>query len=248
MYFGVPTVWSRVGDDPTSAEALRGARLLVSGSAPLPVPVFERLVELTGHAPVERYGMTETLITLSTRADGERRPGWVGLPIRGVRDAPRRRPRGDRCPTTGPRLATSRCAGRRCSTATSPAAGAADDDDGWFVTGDAAVVDGGGFHRIVGRTSIDIIKTGGYKVGAGEVEDRAARPPRRAGGSGRRSARRRPRSTRGGLRRRRGSDGRRDRRLRGRRAVATHKRPREIRLVGALPRNAMGKVQKSKLT
>ncbi|HRE02623.1 MAG TPA: AMP-binding protein, partial [Ilumatobacteraceae bacterium] len=84
LYFGVPTVWSRVCAEPDAAAALHRARLLVSGSAPLPVPVFDRLHELTGHRPVERYGMTETLITLSTRADGERRPGWVGLPIAGV--------------------------------------------------------------------------------------------------------------------------------------------------------------------
>ena len=83
-YFGVPTVWSRVIADPAAVRALRPARLLVSGSAPLPVPVFERLAELTGHRPVERYGSTESLITLSTRVDGERRPGWVGLPLRGV--------------------------------------------------------------------------------------------------------------------------------------------------------------------
>src|ERR1700742_109858 len=48
------------------------------------VPVFDKLVQLTGHAPVERYGATESLITLSTRADGERRPGWVGLPLAGI--------------------------------------------------------------------------------------------------------------------------------------------------------------------
>ena len=48
------------------------------------MPVFERLAELTGHTPVERYGSTESLITISTRADGERRPGWVGLPLTGI--------------------------------------------------------------------------------------------------------------------------------------------------------------------
>ncbi|MGB7145503.1 AMP-binding protein, partial [Mycobacterium sp.] len=84
LYFGVPTVWSRVVADHAAAEALRPARLLVSGSAGLPVPVFDQLVRLTGHAPVERYGATESLITLSTRADGERRPGWVGLPLAGI--------------------------------------------------------------------------------------------------------------------------------------------------------------------
>ncbi|MEO5874204.1 MAG: AMP-binding protein, partial [Streptosporangiaceae bacterium] len=84
LYFGVPTVWSRVCDSPADAAVLRSARLLVSGSAALPVPVFERLSALTGHQPIERYGMTETLITLSARHDGERRPGQVGLPLRGV--------------------------------------------------------------------------------------------------------------------------------------------------------------------
>ena len=67
MYFGVPTVWSRVCAEPPMASALRRARLIVSGSAPLPVAVFEQMQALIGQAPVERYGMTETLITTSTR-------------------------------------------------------------------------------------------------------------------------------------------------------------------------------------
>src|SRR6185312_9488034 len=65
LYFGVPTVWSRICAEPASARALAGARLLVSGSAALPGPVFTALTELTGQAPIERYGMTETLITIS---------------------------------------------------------------------------------------------------------------------------------------------------------------------------------------
>ena len=84
LYFGVPTVWSRIAEDEEAARALSGARLLVSGSAPLPVPVFEKLRERTGLTPIERYGMSETMLTLSTRFDGERRPGWVGVPLRGV--------------------------------------------------------------------------------------------------------------------------------------------------------------------
>lgn len=84
LYFGVPTVWSRVAGDESCARALSTARLLVSGSAPLPVPVFDELCRLTGHAPIERYGATETVITLSTRVDGERRAGWVGHPLTGV--------------------------------------------------------------------------------------------------------------------------------------------------------------------
>jgi fatty acid CoA ligase FadD36 len=104
LYFGVPTVWSRVIADAAAAQALRPARLLVSGSAPLPVPVFERLAELTGHRPVERYGSTESLITLSTRVDGERRPGLGGsAAARCQHPAGRRRRRsptrrGNHCP------------------------------------------------------------------------------------------------------------------------------------------------------
>ncbi|MGV7975237.1 AMP-binding protein, partial [Mycobacterium kansasii] len=67
LFFGVPTVWSRVAADQAAAGALKPARLLVSGSAALPVPVFDKLVQLTGHRPVERYGASESLITLSTR-------------------------------------------------------------------------------------------------------------------------------------------------------------------------------------
>ena len=116
LYFGVPTVWSRVVADRAAAEALRPARLLVSGSAPLPVPVFERLAELTGHRPVERYGTSESLITLSTRADGERRPGWVGLPLAGVTT---RLVDDDEAPAAhdGETVARLQVRGPRCSTA-----------------------------------------------------------------------------------------------------------------------------------
>lgn len=85
LYFGVPTVWSRIAGAPAAAAALGGARLLVSGSAALPAPVFRDLERLTGLRPVERYGMTETLITISGRAGGEVRPGTVGTPLRGIR-------------------------------------------------------------------------------------------------------------------------------------------------------------------
>ncbi len=101
LVFGVPTVWSRVVDDGDAARALASARLLVSGSAPLPVPVFDGLAALTGHQPVERYGSTESLITVSTLADGERRPGWVGSAADGGADPSGRRGRRRRHPMTG---------------------------------------------------------------------------------------------------------------------------------------------------
>ncbi len=247
LYFGVPTVWGRLCADAASARALRSARLLVSGSAPLPVRVFEHLTALTGLAPVERYGMTETLITLSTRADGERRPGWVGLPIEGVRtrlvdDA------GDLAVHDGELIGELQVQGGTLFDGylNRPEATADSFDGAWFRTGDAAVIGADGFHRIVGRQSMDIIKTGGFKVGAGEVEaalldhpsvhevavvgvpddDLGQRIVAYVVGEG--------------------VD---DRVLIDLVAstLSVHKRPREIRVVAALPRNAMGKVQKNLL-
>lgn len=172
LYFGVPTVWSRIAADPPAAAALSSARLLVSGSAALPVPVFDELVRLTGHAPVERYGSTESLITISTRVDGERRPGWVGLPISGVQTRLVDED-GQLVPHDGESIGQlqvksptnfSGYLNRPDATA------AAFDADGWFRTGDVAVIDADGMHRIVGRESVDLIKSGGYRIGAGEIE------------------------------------------------------------------------------
>ncbi|MEO6792683.1 MAG: AMP-binding protein, partial [Mycobacterium sp.] len=159
LYFGVPTVWSRVVADAQAAEALRPARLLVSGSAALPVPVFDRLIALTGHAPIERYGTTESLITLSTRVDGERRPGWVGLPLRGVQTrlvdedggpVPHDGQTIGRLAVNGPTLFDGYL-NRPEATAE------AFDADGWYRTGDVAVIGADGMHRIVGRESVDLI-------------------------------------------------------------------------------------------
>ena len=247
LYFGVPTVWSRVVADMDAALALSSARLLVSGSAALPVPVFDELVRLTGHAPVERYGSTESLITLSTLADGERRPGWVGSPLAGVStrlidDAGAQVAHDGetfgRLEVRGPTLFDGYL-NRPDATADAFAA------DGWYRTGDVAVVDGAGMHRIVGRESIDLIKSGGYRVGAGEIETVLLGHPGVAEVA---------------------VVGVPDDDL-GQRIVAfvvgdadpqtlidyvaqqlsVHKRPREVRLVDALPRNAMGKVLKREL-
>ena len=247
LYFGVPTVWSRVVADPAAAEALRSARLLVSGSAGLPVPVFDQLVRLTGHAPVERYGATESLITLSTRVDGERRPGWVGLPLAGIETrlvdddgnaVPRDAETIGRLQVRGPTLFNGYL---NLPDATAEAI----DADGWYRTGDAAVIDSDGMHRIVGRESVDLIKSGGYRVGAGEIETVLLGHPGVAEAA---------------------VVGVPDDDL-GQRIVAfivgeaepqelidyvaqqlsVHKRPREVRVVEELPRNAMGKVLKKQL-
>ena len=247
LYFGVPTVWSRVVADQSAAQALRPARLLVSGSAALPVPVFERLEELIGHRPIERYGASESLITLSTRADGERRPGWVGFPLAGVQTR-MVDDHGAPVPHDAETVGKLQVRGLTLFDGylNRPEATAeAFTDDGWYRTGDVAVVDESGMHRIVGRESVDLIKSGGYRIGAGEIEtvllahpgvDEAAvvGPP--------------------------------DEDL-GQRIVAyvvgtanpeeliqfvaeqlsVHKRPREVRMVESLPRNALGKVLKKQL-
>jgi fatty acid CoA ligase FadD36 len=247
MYFGVPTVWSRIAAAPAAARALSKARLLVSGSAPLPSPVFDQLRELTGQAPVERYGMTETLITVSARAAGERRAGQVGLPVSGVgtrlvdeagRPLPADGTTIGHLQVNGPTLLSGYL--RDGGVAPAPLA------DGWYPTGDVATIAPDGWHRIVGRASTDLIKTGGYRVGAGEVEDAlllhpavheaaviglphadlgeqitafvVADPVTPADLIAFVAAR-----------------------------LAAHKRPRQVHLVDSLPRNAMGKVQKARL-
>jgi fatty acid CoA ligase FadD36 len=249
LYFGVPTVWSRVVADASAARELAGARLLVSGSAPLPVSVFGRVAELTGHRPVERYGMTETLITVSTRAAGERRAGFVGRPLRGVETRLRAE---DGSPVECDGVSIGELQVRGATMFDGYLSGGRETDftlDGWFVTGDAATIGEDGFHRIVGRMSVDIIKSGGYKVGAGEVEAVLLDYPAVAEVA---------------------VVGMPDDDL-GERIVAFvvaepgvagdaaaigayaaehlthHKRPREVRVVESLPRNAMGKVVKKTL-
>jgi fatty acid CoA ligase FadD36 len=249
MFFGVPTVWTRIAAEPASARALRSARLLVSGSAALPPSVFRDVAELAGQAPVERYGMTETMITLAVRADGERRPGWVGVPVAGVRtrtvdDA------GEPVRADGEAIGDLQLRGPGMFDGylgKPEATEASWTPDGWFRTGDVVAVDASGYHRIVGRRSSDLIKTGGYRVGAGEVEAALLDHPAVAEAA---------------------VVGLPDVDL-GQRIVAfvvadgagpdeliehvagqlsVHKRPREVRLVEALPRNAMGKVQKARLS
>lgn len=243
LYFGVPTVWSRVCAQPAAARALSRARLLVSGSAALPAPVFERLHALTGHRPVERYGMTETLITISGRADGPRRAGHVGVPVQGVRT----RLTAD----DGAEVAADGTIGELWVTGPmllrryvhQPA----DLLDGWFRTGDIARKDPDGSHRIVGRASTDLIKSGGYRIGAGEVEDALLAHPavREAAVIGTPHADLGEAVTAYVV----VSAAVADHELEDfvAKHLSIHKRPRIVHLVDALPRNAMGKVQKKRL-
>jgi fatty acid CoA ligase FadD36 len=249
LFFAVPTVWSRVVGDGSAAEALRPARLLVSGSAPLPVPVFDRLAELTGHQPIERYGASESLITISTRADGERRAGWVGLPIAGVETrllddddnpVPQDGETVGRLQVRGPMMFDGYL-NRPEATAEAFA------PDGFYRTGDVSVIDRDGMHRIVGRESVDLIKSGGYRVGAGEIETSLLGHPgvQEAAVVGLPDEDLGQRIVAYVV----GSSELRAEELINHVAqeLSIHKRPREVRMVEALPRNAMGKVLKKQL-
>ncbi|WP_030218134.1 acyl-CoA synthetase [Streptomyces sp. NRRL WC-3626] len=268
MLFGVPTMYHRLAEalpaEPELVRALAGARLLVSGSAALPVHDHERIGAATGRRVIERYGMTETLMLCSSRwtppdprsgvrADGEARPGTVGVPLPGVE---LRLVEEDGSPVTsydgetvgeiqvrGPNLFTEYL-NRPDATASAFTA------DGWFRTGDMAVRDADGCVRIVGRKATDLIKSGGYKIGAGEIENALLEHPgvREAAVTGEPDADLGERivawvvpadpQSPPGLEELAGH-------VAGR--LAPHKRPRVLHHLDALPRNDMGKIMKRAL-
>src|SRR6187200_3187826 len=142
---------------------------MMSGSAALPVPVLQRWREISGHTLLERYGMTEIGMALSNPLRGDRRPGAVGVPLPGVdvrlvsEDG---QPVGDGSPgeleVRGPSVFKEYWQ--------RPAETEAAFRAGYFRTGDMAVLEDG-MYRLLGRTSVDIIKTGGVKVSAVEIEN-----------------------------------------------------------------------------
>ncbi|MFE7772675.1 acyl-CoA synthetase [Streptomyces sp. NPDC057445] len=257
MLFGVPTMYHRLAEaldgDPELAKALAGARLLVSGSAALPLHDHERIAAGTGRRVIERYGMTETLMNTSVRVDGEPRPGSVGLPLRGVGLRLVEEDGSEITAHDGETVGEIQVRGPNLFTEylNRPDATAAAFDGEWFRTGDMAVRDADGCVRIVGRKATDLIKSGGYKIGAGEIENVLLDHPgvREAAVTGEPDAdlgervvawvvpadpARRPSAEE----------------LADHVAtqLAPHKRPRAVRFLEALPRNDMGKVMKRALT
>jgi malonyl-CoA/methylmalonyl-CoA synthetase len=255
MMFGVPTMYHRLADaaaeDRAVAEALGEARLLVSGSAALSRTDHERIERASGQRVVERYGMTETLMICAVRADGDRRPGTVGRPLPGVSvrlvdedgetiEASDGEAVGEVL-VRGPSLFLEYL--RR------PEATAEAFSDGWFRTGDVATREPDGYIRLIGRQSTDLIKSGGYKIGAGEIEVALLDHPRVAEVAvtgepdpdlGERIVAwvvptEQPPPT--------------ERELADHvaRLLTPHKRPRVVRYLDGLPRNDMGKVMKKTL-
>lgn len=250
----VPTMYVRLlealAEAPERAELLARARLFTAGSAALSPDVHAAFTGLGAPPILERYGMTETLITISNPLHGERRAGSVGLPLPGVEIRI--------VDDDGNALADDTAGELQVAGPTlmrgywnAPEATRAAFDGRWFRTGDTAVRSADGYVRIVGRTSLDIVKTGGFKVGTREIEDVLARhgdvvelavvglPDPHYG-----------ERVVAVVVARAGCD---------RDALATalhelaraeltgYKQPRELVFVEALPRNAMGKLEKAKL-
>ena len=237
LFFGVPTMYSRLVGSPRAAE-LRRLRLCVSGSAPLPAELHEHFAAASGQRLLERYGMTETVMLVSNPYEGERRPGTVGLPLPGV----------ELRLSEGPGEVLVRGPNVFGGYRNRPEANAeAFDPDGWFRTGDLGSIDADGYLTLVGRAK-ELVISGGYNVYPREVEDvlrlhagvvdaavvgtpdpewgevvTAYLETTEVGDLGDLQA------------------------LLAER-LAAYKRPRIIRVVEALPRNALGKVQKHLLT
>ena len=265
MLFGVPTMYRRLADaaqsDPGLAAALGGARLLVSGSAALPAAEHERLTRLTGRSVLERYGMTETLMNTGIRVGARAAPGTVGPPLPGVElrladdDGEPLHNEDDETigevQVRGPNLFLGYL-NRPDATA------AAFTHDGWFITGDMATRGPGGYIRLVGRRATDLIKSGGYKIGAGEIEAALREHPAVADAAvtgepdddlGERIVAwvvlsngppGSPAHDRDQLRP--------DLIDHVAAQLAPHKRPRTVHFLDELPRNDLGKVQKKRLT
>ncbi len=253
LFTAVPTIYHRLiaaYDAAKDAERVRWsagcrrARLMMSGSAALPVALLERWRAISGHVLLERYGMTEVGMALANPLAGERRPGRVGSPLPGVGIRLVDADGGEVPPGTAGEIEL-RGPGVFLEYWRRPDATRQAFRDGWFRTGDVAVVEDG-VYRLLGRADIDIIKTGGYKVSALEIEDVLRLHPAVADCAvvgvadpewGERVCAAVEASPEAPADREALQDWARSR-------LAPYKIPRAVRFVPSLPRNAMGKVVK----
>ena len=253
VFTAVPTIYHRLIASWDAAppevrrrrsKGVRGLRLMMSGSAALPVKTLERWREISGHTLLERYGMTEIGMALANPLNGERRPGRVGTPLPGV-EVRLVDESGTEVESGTPGELEVRGASVFLEYWKRPDETTAAFRDGWFRTGDVAVVEDGSY-RLLGRTSVDIIKTGGFKVSALEIEEVLRTHPAIAecavvGVSDEAWGE----SVSAAVELRQGEtlslD---DLQHWARQQLAPYKIPRALRQVSALPRNAMGKVVK----
>ncbi len=255
MLFGVPTMYRRLADaaaqSPALAGALGDARLLVSGSAALPSSEHARLRELTGRGVVERYGMTETLMNTAIHGDAKPAPGTVGPPLPGVQLRLVEDDGVEIEDSDGETIGEIQVRGPNLflgylnrEDATRAAM-----QDGWFLTGDMATRSADGSIRLVGRRATDLIKSGGFKIGAGEIEgclrDHPAVQDTAITGEADADL---GELVVAWVVLRSGAEADADELIdHVAEQLAPHKRPREVRFVDELPRNELGKVQKQRL-
>lgn len=234
LFFGVPTIYVRLLEtDPAAAQHIgHSMRLFVSGSAPLPAHVLEEFRVLFGHTILERYGMTETIMNISNPYVGERRPGSVGLPLPGVSV---RLSESGEILLKGPNVFAGYW---KRNEATRDAF-----SDGWFKTGDIATRSDDGYYTLSGRKS-DLIISGGFNIYPREIEEFLMEQPEIAeaavvGEPDRVRGEipvayvvvKQPLEPESLIERCKGK-------------MASFKIPRRVEFVPALPRNALGKVQK----
>ena len=254
VFMAVPTIYAKlmVAFDAASVDMqetwmyhARTLRLATSGSAALPVSLASRWRQLHGRIPLERYGMTEIGMALSNPLNGERKPGYVGHPL----------------PTVEAKIVDSELWVRGPSVfrgyfereeATRASFAPADDGGApWFMTGDTVEQDADGAFKILGRTSIDILKSGGDKLSALEIEEalRGIDAVAEVAVVGVPDDEWGDRVTacivaKAGRESECGSEKVRDF---CKKLLAAYKVPKDVVLVTALPRNAMGKVVKPEL-
>jgi len=256
LFMAVPTIyvkliaaWEAYPPDRREmlSKAAAGLRLMVSGSAALPISTLERWRQITGHTLLERYGMTEIGMALSNSYCGMRVPGSVGVHLPWVEVRLVNEQGAEVAPGTPGEIEVRGLNVFR-EYWRNPEATRSAFRDGWFRTGDTAIVENG-VYRILGRTNIDILKTGGHKVSALEIEEVLRQHPAIADCAvvgvddpewGQRvsaAAVLRP-----------GSELDLES-LRDwcRPQMASHKIPSRLLILTALPRNAMGKVTKSEV-
>lgn len=179
VFMAVPTIYFKLISQfeseslerkKTLSTRLKNFRLMVSGSAALPVSVMEKWQQISGHYLLERYGMTEIGMAISNPYDGERKAGYIGKPLPRVEVRLVDENQKEVKPGEPGEIQIKGPSVFREYWGNTVATQKAFTSDGWFMTGDIAVVEQG-YYRILGRDSVDIIKSGGYKISALEIEE-----------------------------------------------------------------------------